>query len=554
MVISPTTAKIDPSKVPYLKGKSPEEVKKAAGVEQPSHAAMVTVVTGFIDKLINLEVGKLETAAKDNANPEAQNTAKGNLDKYNADQDSTVTPLVREVADDLAKHLFTVKELLVADKEASKREDGYTIVTKKGTQKLNSSTNALVNQTLKLVQARLSNYGIKLDSTNTAKLKNEIIQELKSPPKPKSAADTTASAATTDIASTATPPTTSTSLENPIIFLINFLKEKQSKLTKGLLGSNSIVTFLNQQADEKTGQKSGMSLLRKSNQDIKDKIANSNQDQIDSALQKFDTNLAENTKFIETHLGKNSFPNAFNQLTDDKKIQVGILLKNLEITVDEKTMVNLTGKITGQLGEKAKQNLETALENLINQQDTRKEPANPLARNLSNANKRLGEYNTALENIKKQHLPTQRAIEEKQKATDEFLENIKDDLSDNRLTIEDVKVIKASIELTEEQRSSGKASPVIDNILGRFINPLKEQCEKYGITTEDLKQFAGTTAALVIGAALFCPNLVPGLTNGVFRLAGMMTEKLIPLYNSMTQANTTENLARALAGKAQETH
>ena len=52
MVISPTTAKIDPRKVAYLNSKSSEQINKAAAVEQPNHAEMVELVTGFIDKLI----------------------------------------------------------------------------------------------------------------------------------------------------------------------------------------------------------------------------------------------------------------------------------------------------------------------------------------------------------------------------------------------------------------------------------------------------------------------------------------------------------------------
>jgi hypothetical protein len=207
-------------------------------------------------------------------------------------------------------------------------------------------------------------------------------------------------------------------------------------------------------------------------------------------------------------------------------------------------MVSLTGKITGQLGDRTKKDLLRQLGSLIEQQDQSKESASSSELNMGKANKRLGEYNQALKNIETQHLPTQGIIAKKQEATAEFLENIKGDLANGSLSIDDVKVIQKSIGLTEEERKSGKASPAIDNILDRFITPLKEQCEKYCITTEDLKQFAGTTAALAIGAALFCPNLVPGLANGVFRLGTMLTQTIIPIYTNMTQTNITKTLAQ----------
>lgn len=544
MVISPTTTNFDSQTVPYLKGKSPEDVKKAAAVEQPSHAQMVTVVTNFLDDLIN---SGTETATGDTSNTEVKKT-------------------VKEVAGDLARHLFTVKELLVQDGSAIKKADGSTLFLAKAESNLNNSVNNLAEQTLASIHTKLSAYGIKVNDEEAAQLKKVIIEELKKPPKPKSAADTTASAASTaattttstaatadTAAPTATPSTTtSTSLENPIIFLINFLKEKQSELTKGLLGSNSIVTFLNQQADEKTGQASGISQLRELNQKIKEtgKDWDKNLDTVTGALESFDANLAENKKFIETHLGKDNFIEELVKLVkldENRQVQVGILLKNLEITIDEKTMVNLTGKITGQLGEKAKESLRTELGDLIEQQNQSKKLANPFALNLNGANEYLEKYNGALKEIKNKNLPTQQEIQEKQQATANFLESIKEGLDNNQLSIEDVKVINKSLGLTEEQRKSGKASPAIDNMCGRFIDSMKEKGKELGIeiTEEGLKQFAGTAVVLAIGAALFCPNLVGNLTKGAFSLGAMITQTVLPLYQNITQANLTKTLAES---------
>jgi hypothetical protein len=527
--------------LPYVQGKTVEQVSAAvAAAEQLSHAQMATVVTNFLDDLINSET---KTAAGNTSNSEVKKT-------------------VQEVAGDLARHVFTVKELLVQDGSALKKKaDGSTQFLAKADSDLTNSVNNLTEQAINLVNTKLSDYGINIDNSLAKKLQKEIIQQLKKPPERRSTAATTDTASTTTTstaAPTATPAkTTSTLPENPNISIMDFLKEKQSELTKGLLESKSIVTFLNQQTDKKTGQKNGMSLLRDSNQTIKNEIAKSNPNQIDSALKNFDANLAENTKFIETHLGKNSFPNAFTKLTDDKKIQVGILLKNIEITVDEKTMVDLTGRITGQLGENTKKNLQTRLTNLINEFET---PANSqdataastLALNLNKANKYLEQYNGALKEIKNKNLPTPQEIAEKQKATDKFLEQIQESLNDKTLSIEEVKIIAKSLTLKNEERESGKASPAIDNILGNFIDTLKEKGKELGlnITEESLKQFAGSAVVLAIGATLFCPNLIGNLAKGAFSLGTMMTQTVIPLYERHAQ----NNMIKALAQNKQNSH
>jgi hypothetical protein len=557
MVITPATAKINLEVLPYFKGKGSQiNQATAKAVEQPNHAEMVEVLTGFIDKLIQSGVEKLEAAARDGSNTEAQ----VNLDKYKAD--APVASFKGEVADKLAQNIYAVKQLLIEGGLAEYKDNQDLIFkikdTKVGQSIAFDSAEKLAEQALQSVNDKLLGYGININNEEADNFKKTIIQELKSPPKPRSetpAAETPSADATSDTktASTANPSTTtSTSPENPSNSIIDVLKEQQSQIGKELLSIPAIHNFISQRADQKKNQESGISLLHELNKRI-GKELNALEDPAitgESALETFKANLAENTEFIATHLGKNSFPKAFDKLTEDKKIQVGMLLKNLEITVDQDTMVNLTGKITRQLGENTKQNLQAGLTNLINEQDQSKKPASSSELNMGKVNERLKEYNQALNTIKEKNLPTPRVIEEKQKATANFLTNIHEDLKNNQLSPEDVKVIQDSIGLTEKERNSGKASPAIDNILGRFINPLKEQCERYGITTEDLKQFAGTTAALAIGAAFFCPNLVPGLAQGVFSLGAMMTQTIIPLYNNMTQANIT----RTLAGKAQGTH
>jgi hypothetical protein len=555
MVIAPATAQIfDLSKVTYLNGKNSDQINQAAAVEQPSHADMVKVVTGFIDGLINLEVGKLETAASNGSDSKAQQKAQGNLDQYNQDKDSAVTPFVTEVAGDLAKHLFTVKKLLIND-DLAEQKDGQELKFKAnsagaGGNIATESAGELAKQALTSVQNRLIGYGISIDIKQAAELQKEIIRELKKPPGLNSEAATAVSAAAASTVAT----TENIHPENPNISIIDFLKEKQSALAKGLLGSTLVVAFLNQPADRKTGQASGISQLREFNERIGETVGdwNSNLEKVENALKDFGTNLGENTKFITTYLGKDSFNAEFNKLSEDRKIQVGILLKNLETTVDEKTMVNLTGKITGQLGENAKQNLQIGLSSLISDHDNSNTPNTLFTLNLSKANEHLEKYNQALKDIKSKNLSTQQEIQDKQKATNEFLEDIKGDLKNKTLSIEDVKVIQKSLEVTEEKRKSGKASPAIDNIFGNFINSMKEKAKEQGIeiTEEGLKQFAGIGVALAIGTTLFCPKLLGGLVQSAFSLGTMLTQTIIPIYNNMTQTN----IAKALTEKTKQSN
>jgi hypothetical protein len=560
MVSTSTTPQIDLSKVTYFKNKDPHQIDhaKSQAVDQLSHAEMVKNFTGFIQDLIKLEVGNLETAAKDTGNPEAQKAAES-LSKYKAD--STVTSFKGVVADELAKNIYAVQHLLINDNLANQRGDTLTFKEKDGVfgkDIVFESVQELAEQTLASIHTKLSAYGIKVNAEKAAQLKQVIIQELKKPPKPKSEAtpgtSSAAETSTTTPISTEKPATASenTTAENSNTSIINDLKEKQNKLAKQLMAIPKIQIFLNQKADQ--DQESGMSQLRTINQKIS--VVNNGTD-LTSAFNTFQDNLKDNIQFIQANLDKGNFLEEFNKLTDDQKIQVGILLKNIEITVDEKTMVDLTGRITGQLGENTKKNLQTRLTSLINEFETPGNSqdataASTLALNLSKANEHLEKYNQALQDVKNKNLPTQQEIQEKQQATANFLESIKKGLGNGQLSPEDVKVIQKSLELTEEKRKSGKASPAIDNILGNFIDTLKEKGKELGlnITEESLKQFAGSAVVLAIGATLFCPNLIGNLAKGAFSLGTMMTQTVIPLYERHAQ----NNMMKALAQNKQNSH
>jgi hypothetical protein len=561
MVSNPTTINFDLSRVTYFKDKGTQiDQAKAQAVDQLSHAEMVKDLTGFIDALIELKVDKLEAVAKDTDNPKAQKAAES-LDKYK--EDRTVTSFKGEVADELAKNIYAVQHLLIQDNLANPNGQEMTFRKKGdvlGSHIVSDSAKELTEQTLASIHTKLSAYGIKVNAKEAAQLKQVIIEELKKPPKPKSEVDITASAAAEAASTAATTETTDTTAtpektppENPNNSTIDSFKEEYSKLAKGLLKCESVITFLNQPADSKTGQASGISQLRELNERIKQEVSGwNNLDEAGPALKSFQDNLAENVKFIADHLRKETFISAFETLDNNKKIQVGILLKNLETTVDEKIMVGLTGKITGQLGNGVKQNLQTELSNLIENHNNSNTPNTLFTLNLSKANEHLEKYNQALKDIKSKNLSTQQEIQEKQKATAHFLESIKEGLGNRQLSPEDVKVIQKSLELTEEKRKSGKASPAIDNILGNFIDTLKEKGKELGlnITEESLKQFAGSAVVLAIGATLFCPNLIGNLAKGAFSLGTMMTQTVIPLYERHAQ----NNMMKALAQNKQNSH
>lgn len=546
--ISPTID-FDLSRVTYFKDKGSQiDQAKAKAVEQLSHAEMVAVVTGFIDKLIQSGVEELATAARNGSNTEAQ----GHLDKYNREI-TTVDSFKGKVADELAKNIYAVQHLLIEDGLANPGDQQMTFKRKDGAlgrDIVSTSAQELAQQALKSVQDELSAYGITVNTGETTKLERVITGELKKPPKPKSETQEVTppvvTGTTSDTSQSEKTATASenTPAENSNTSIINDLKEQQNKLAKQLIAIPEVQTFLNQKADQ--NQESGISQLRTINQKIinNESVVNDRTD-LTSALETFQDNLKNNIQFIKANLNKDNFLEELSTLDTDKQIQVGILLKNLEITIDEKTMVNLTGKITGQLGEKAKESLRTELGDLIEQQNQSKKLANPFAPNLNGANEYLEKYNGALKEIKNKNLPTQTEIAEKQKATDEFLKIIKEDLARGSLSVEDVKVIHKSLGLTEKARKSGKASPAIDNICGRFIDSMKEKGKELGmeITEEGLKQFAGTAVVLAIGAALFCPNLVGNLTKGAFSLGAMLTQTILPLYQNITQANITKTLA-----------
>ncbi|MFM7459121.1 MAG: hypothetical protein ACKO3R_10780 [bacterium] len=555
MVSSPITFNL--SKVDYFRDKDPQIDKaKAKAIEQPSHPEMVKSFTDFIDGLIKLEVGRLEKAAGDSSDAEATK----NFSKYNEEKGST-TSFRGEVASDLAKNIYAVKQFLIEDGLAEQKDNHeLTFKTKDsvdGSKIADESAQELAQEALALVHQKLSSYGINIDTAKATELQQKILEQLKQPPAPKDQATTTeatsategagnTTTAATEVTSTSTTTAENTPPENPNDSIISFFKKKQSKLAKELLGSESVATFISQPADKETGQASGISQLRELNQKIREILAKDweqNLDKVATALESLNKNLQKNKEFIETHLGKDSFSEAFKKLTDDEKIQVGILLKNLETTVDEKTMVDLTGKITGQLGTKTKENLQTQLDVLINERKSQSTKSNiSLGLNLDAVNKHLKAYNEELLGIKKQNLPTQIEVEAKQEATENFLTKIKDDKS---LSSEDIIVLKKSIGLTEKERKSGNASPAIDNICRRFIDSMQEKGEELGIkiTSEGLKQFAGTAVILAIGAALFCPNLVGNLTKGAFSLGTMITQTVLPLYQNITQANLTRTLA-----------
>jgi hypothetical protein len=472
--ISPTTPKIDPSKVPYLKDKSPQKISTAvAAAEHLSHAQMVTVVTGFIDNLI---VGKLGTAANDVSNSKTQKTAQENLDKYNKDKDSAVTPFVTEVAGDLAKHLFTVKELLVADNLASKQEDGSTTVIKTGTQKLNSSTNALVNQTLALVQAKLSDYGVKLNSKDTSTLQKEIIKELKKPPGLKSetpevnppvVTETTSDASQSDKASTA---------------------GDIEKFVKNIQQASPALANLSKSRE-------GLEVLSLRIDSISEGVGGTvNKATLDKFQNSIFPNLADEKKFTA----------AVSKLSQDEKAALRTILSTVYGQADKYITCNEMSvharNINKALGTNntSLQNINKGIDKLVEAGESDTQPNTlPETTRLKTVNNLLKTFEEELTKANKLSSAAER-VAAREKAQTELLSDLKSSLNGNLIDVADLKMLKEVLAKPDSANSN------YNERANKFLKDLN-------ISTDDLKQWGSMTAMLAVGLMIFCPRAITGV-------------------------------------------
>jgi hypothetical protein len=524
MVIAPpTTAQIfDLSKVAYLNGKNSDQISQAATVQQPSHAEMVTVVTGFIDKLIQSGVEELKTVAADSSNAGAQQKDQENLDKYNKDKDSAIAPLVKGVAGDLAKNIYAVKQFLIEGGLAEQKDNQeLTFKTKdsvNGSKIAEESAKELAHQALELVKERLSAHGIKVDTPQATQLQTEIIQKLKKPPEAK---DETPKAETPPATGTVNTTTETTkSSETPADH--EEISTAFTKFITEISNLTSVKTLLK--------QNNGLEVLSKLNQDLADlNLIVTDKTNLPAALEKAFTALdnkahAENKTFIDNYVANpEKFTEEFSKLDDDRKLQIQMTLINIEGQAQQtKTINNIVSSIVGikeGLGDDRLGDLLNKLQS-INHETTSQNQEN----HLDTINTLLNEFNETLKTANQAGTGEEK-IEERNKATEAFIEKLNTGLTNGSLSNADIELIQKYLDPknTENQEQSQKS--ITEQV---FKNSIKN----LNISEEQLKNFGGLAIAAVVGLMVFCPNAIGNLVKSGTGLAAMAAQTLPMLFQA----------------------
>jgi hypothetical protein len=502
--------------VPYLNGKSSEQISQAATVHQSSHAEMVTVVTKFIDGLINLEVGKLETAARNNSNTEAQEKAQQSLIKYH--KNSPVT-LVQEVADDLAKNIYAVKQFLIEGGLAEQKDNQELTFkansTGVGGHIATESAGELAKQALTLVQNRLIGYGISIDTKQAAQLQTEIIRELKKPPEAK---DETPKAETPPATGTVNTTTETTKSS-----------ETSADPEKVSTAFTRFITEISNLASVKTllEKNNGLETLSKLNQDLADlNPIIKNETTLPTALEKAfqalgDEAHAKNKTFINNYLADpEKFKQEFNKLDDNQKLQIQTTLINIERqTKQTKTINNIASSIAEIKQGLGVDRLGTLLDKLksVNESHTSSSQEN----HLESIDNLLNEFN---QNLKTANQTGSREdkIGKRNEVTEAFIEKLNTGLTNSSLSNADIELIQKYLDPknTESQEQSQKS--ITEQV---FKNSIKN----LNISEEQLKSFGGLAIAAVVGLMVFCPNAIGNLVKTGTGLATMAAQTL-PMF------------------------
>jgi len=528
MVITSTTPKIDPSKVPYLKGKSSDQISTAAAVQQPSHAEMVKVVTGFIDSLINLGVKKLETATTNNSEAEAQTTAQRNLEDYNRNQGS-VTSFKDKIAGDLAKNIYAVKQFLIEGGLAEQKDNQELTFkansTGAGGNIAAESAQELASQALESIQNKLSAYGISIDTKKVTELQKEIIKELKSPPKSKSEKET---------------QTSNETAVNPKELLTQF-----TQFITEISNLSSVKTLL--------GQNNGLETLSKLNQDLADlnpiiKDENALQVALAQALQALDENAhSKNQAFINKYLAEpEKFKKEFNKLDDNHKLQIQMTLTNIEEKEKQTKTINSIAssiaEIKPGLGGDRLGNLLNEL-NSVNESHTSSSQAN----HLDTINTLLNDFNKNLKTANQAGTKEEK-IEEKNKVTEAFIEKLNTGLNNGSLSNADIELIRGHLDPKKSESKEQNQKSITEQI---FKNSIKN----LNISEEQLKGFGGFAIAAIVGLMVFCPNAIGKLVQSGTGLATMAAQTL-PMFfqaQAMMQMSKRGNTEGAQPSNAEHT-
>ena len=477
MVIAPTTTNFDLSRVTYLKGKSHEEISAAAAVQQPNHAEMVKVVTGFIDKLIQSGVEKLETAASNGSDSKAQ----GNLDQYNQDKDSAVTPFVTEVAGDLAKNIYAVKQFLIEGGLAEHIDNQELTFKTKGSvdggKVADESAQELAQQALKSVQDKLIGYGITVNAGETTKLEQVITGELKKPPGLKSATPEVTPPVVTETTSDASQSDKASTVDD----IENFVKSIQQ--------ASPVL-------DNLSKSRKGLEVLSLRIDSIPEKVGGGAVDQ--ATLDKFQNsifpNLADEKKFTV----------AVSELNQGEKATLKTILcavhgqADKDITCNEMSVH--AGNINKGLGANSTslQNINEGIDNLVKTRESDTQPnKQPDLANLKKVNqllvtfeeelKKAGELSSAAEKVT--------AREEAQK---KLLNELKKSLDANLIDVADLKMLKEVLAKPDSANSN------YNERANKFLKDLN-------ISNDDLKQWGSMAAMLAVGLMIFCPRAITGV-------------------------------------------
>ncbi|MFM7457854.1 MAG: hypothetical protein ACKO3R_04240 [bacterium] len=497
MVSSPITFNL--SKVDYFKGKSEAEIKKAQeAAGKLDHAEMVKSFTDFIDNLINLEVGKLEADAKDTSNPKAQKAAKENLDKYNTNT-TTIASFKGEVADDLAKNIYAVKQLLIEGGLANQRGDTLTFKAKngyRGDKIVLESAKELEKQALASIKERLSACGINIDNAKATELQKEILEQLKKPPAPKNQTDATDAETKTQIQTT---ETTATKQADPATAGTQEAKpptaEETEKSIKNIINASPALANLVKNIK-------GLDILLARIESIENvETQNPTPENIKKFNKDIFLHIADEAKFKE----------AISKLDSHEQAALKTILNLVHGQADKEITCNEMSaharNINNRLGANSTplEAINNSIDGLISKKESSDTAANqlPIKDNLKRVNKILETFEKGLEEAAK--LPSAAArVAARKEAQAELIK----DLDDESINLADLKMLKEVLEKPDSANSS------YNKRADKFLKDLN-------ISTDDLKQWGSMAAVLAVGLMIFCPGAINGLVRAGSGLVNM---------------------------------
>jgi hypothetical protein len=505
--------------IPYVQGKTDEEIRVAVAAAGVPHPEKVKIVTGFINNLINLEIGKLEKDASNPSDAKAQHEAQQSLIKYHT---NSPVALVNEVADTLTKNIFIVQELIGRDCE------GYPDFDKtyaEGLNNIEQSTEVLLHSAIDIVNSKLSGYSTKIDTNNLQQSAKALVQELRNPPKPKS--QTTINGEADSLTETAAKTVdkaeanTKAQAESPVnrekilADITNFTKEISNLgAVKALLKKDN-----------------GLETLSALNTDLSNLIPKTDTEAYNKALLSFETNYEQNKTFINKNISDSEkFKTEFNKLDDEEKIQIQSMLKNLELTtkhtITVKEIAGSAQEIKQALSGDSFQQISSKLNNL-KENSTNENQGN----NLDTVNNLLKEFNKSLQDIEANNQFSKgERINKKDEAIEAFTEKLSTEFKQDKLSISDIELIEERLDPNKKETAEQSQKAITERVL-----------KNLNLSEEQLKGFAGIAVAAVVGLMVFCPNAIGNLVKTGTGLAAMAAQTLPMLFQAQAMMQMSKN-------------